>query len=104
MNYITTQQTPQYTYNGSVYVPVGTVPAGTEIIIAQTMRDAATGREIGVLANGRLMFIDTLTPLLDDVVKVTAKRLYLGLWIVGGAIAAKLGYDYYKKRKAQKRA
>lgn len=97
MRYITIQQTPTYNYNGSVYTPLASVPLGTEVTFARVYTDAANGRQVGVLNDGKLMFVDSLAPLLDDVVQVTAKRMYLGLWIVGGLIAAKYGYDYYKK-------
>lgn len=97
MRYISIQQTPQYSYNGSVYTPVGSVPVGTELTFSRIYTDGANGRQVGVLADGKLMFVDSLAPLLDDVVQVTAKRMYLGLWIVGGLIAAKYGYEWYKK-------
>lgn len=95
--FITIQQTPTYRFNGSTYTPVGSLPVGTELDFVTIAKNSA-GREVGTLANGMRMFIDTLAPLLEDKVTVKASRLYLGLWALAAAFVGYKGYQYYKKK------
>lgn len=95
--YITIQQTPTYRYDGRTYTQVGSLPVGTELDFVSVDKNSA-GREVGTLANGMRMFIDTLAPLLEDKVTVKASRLYLGLWAVVAAFVGYKGYQYYKKK------
>lgn len=105
MQYITVQQAPLYRYNGSVYTPVGSLPAGTEITFKSVYADKDSGREVGLMEDGRRIFLDSgsVAPLLLDTIQVNASRLYLGLLAVGAVVAIKYGYDYYKKHKGRKK-
>jgi len=96
MKYIAVQQAPLYRYNGSVYTPVGSVEAGTEITFKSVYNDKDNGRPVGLMEDGRRIFLDSgsVAPLLPDTIKVTANRMYLGL-VAAGVIGA--GYWLYKK-------
>jgi hypothetical protein len=97
MKYIAVQQAPLYRYNGSVYTPVGSVEAGTEITFKSVYADKDSGREVGLMEDGRRIFLDSgsVAPLLPDTIQVNAKRMYLGLWIAGGFGAAYWLYTKY---------
>jgi hypothetical protein len=103
MKYITTAATPKYVLSTSgFYSHSGTVPTGSEITIASTGLDSKSDRPVGYLASGEIVYIDTLTRVLDEVV---AKSTRLWDWLaavalVGGAI----GYGVYEHKKSKSKA
>ncbi|MFO0414895.1 MAG: hypothetical protein ACK52I_22205 [Pseudomonadota bacterium] len=96
--FITIQQTPVYRQQGATYVPSGSFPIATELDFVKVQKNA-NGRDVGTLADGRVMFIDTLAPLLEDKVKVKATRIYPWL-LLSALVVIALAYEGNFKSKS----
>jgi hypothetical protein len=69
MKYITTSQTPVYTIGANgFYRMVKSLPIGSLVTFVKTAFDERSNRPIGFLASGEIMYLDTLTRQLDEVV------------------------------------
>lgn len=99
--FITISQTPVYALrpNGS-YTFMRSLPEGTEVKFDRVETDPLSKRQVGIFANGERMYLDALSPLLDE---VEAKSTRLWDWLIYIGIASGLGYAgyrYWKKKKA----
>jgi len=95
--FITIQQTPAYSLRSGQYIQSGSFPIATEIDFVRIDKNPA-GRSVGTLADGRVMFIDTLAPLLEDKVQVKATRLYPWLLLATLAVVG-IAVGYKKNKK-----
>jgi hypothetical protein len=104
MNYIATATTPTYTLNiaSGFYTHAGSLATGTEITLASKGVDAKSGREVGYLANGKIVYLDALQPVtMLDEIEVRSTRLWG--WLAGLAVTgAAIGYGVYKYKQSQK--
>jgi len=104
MNYIATATTPTYILSTSgFYSHAGSLPTGTEITIASKGIDEKSNREVGYLANGKIVYLDALQPVLMlDEIEVRSTRLWG--WLVGlGLAGAAIGVAVYKYKQSQKK-
>lgn len=94
LNHITISQTPVYALrpNGS-YTFVRSLPAGTEVKFDRVETDPLSKRQVGIFANGERMYLDALSPLLEEV-EVKSTRLWD--WALYIAVAGTIGYFVYK--------
>ncbi len=83
MKYITTSQTPVYIKDrNGFYRMTRSVPVSTEVLFVQTAMDDKSGRTVGILSNGEVMYLDALTRILDEV-EVKDTRLWDWLILMG---------------------
>lgn len=96
MKFITTQQTPVYRVaaNG-FYQFVRSLPAATELAFASTSVDSKSNRQVGILSNGEVMYLDALTPVLPEV-EVRSTRLWG--WLLALGLAGFGTYKFIKSR------
>jgi len=98
--FITISQTPVYKVAATgFYSFVRSLPMGTELVFTQKSVDPKSQREIGVLPTGEVMYLDALSPLIDEV-EVKSTRLWDWLlWIAIAGGVSYVGYKGYKKFK-----
>jgi hypothetical protein len=97
-SFITISQTPVYKVaaNGT-YTLVRSLASGTELTFGRTGMDPLSNRQIGYFANGEVMYLDALSPLIDEV-EVQSTRLWDWLlWIALAGGVSYIGYKGYKK-------
>lgn len=97
MKFITTIQTPLYQVaSNGFFTAIRSLPAGTEVTLTRTGIDDKSGREIGYLPTGEIVYTDVLTRLLDEV-ETRATRLWDWLIVLGIAgFAAYKIYNHYR--------
>jgi len=99
--YITISQTPLYKIapGTGFYSRARSLPVGTEVSFEKTAIDPLSDRQIGILASGEVMYLDALSPLIDEV-EVKSTRLWDWLlWIALAWGVSYIGYKGYKKVK-----
>jgi len=99
--FITISQTPVYKVaaNTGFYSRVNSLPVGTEVSFVKTGVDPLSERAIGYFATGEVMYLDALSPLIDEV-EVKSTRLWDWLlWIAIAGGVSYIGYKGYKKFK-----
>jgi hypothetical protein len=99
--FITISQTPVYKIapGTGFYSRARSLPVGTELSFEKTAIDPLTQRQIGILASGEVMYLDALSPLIDEVVVKSTRLWDWLLWLALAGAAGYVGLKNYKKLK-----
>lgn len=106
MQYLVASISPVYSIGtDGFYKHTGrTLAAGTEVAITSKGIDTNSAREIGYLADGTILYLDRLTPIIEtEAVVVQSTRLWD--WLLYTAIAGGLiGFGVYQYKKHKRKA
>lgn len=106
VNYITTTATPTYVRGADGFLKhTGTtLPTGAEIMVSNQTVDANSGRTIGQLPTGVIVFTDKLVPATRTLQEVEVRSTRLWGWLGWVALAGSvIGYGVYRYKKSKRK-